>query len=146
MEKFYVLEESVLNEEKYRALRKEEYKLLKEQREEEGEPLECDFEEYFEEDVDYELKAICEIDEEAFKACETLDELDCAGFNATGLNSQEEFERETMANNYSLAIENGSWSYNLNGVDYLDLQFKVLEVDEEHPGDTKIQFDFYQFI
>lgn len=147
MKRYYVLKENgVLNEEKYKELRKSEYEQIKAMREEEGEPLKYNFEEWFEEEPDWDLKTICEIDEEEFKDCKTLDELNGVGLRATGLEDYAEVENESMSNNYSLAIENGSWSYNLNGYDYLDLQFKVIEEDKECPEDTKIEFDFYQFI
>lgn len=135
MEKYYLLEtKKILDEEDYLELRKEEYK--------ESQDIAKTFEEFMEE-PDFELKDIIEIDEDNYKECETLGELIDTVQGASTIFEDYNYNLRDILNTESFSIP-------VTDTDWLNIEFEILEVDDEIENfdayDVKVKYKSYDFI
>lgn len=135
MEKYYLLEtKKILDEEDYLELRKEEYK--------ESQDIAKTFEEFMEE-PDFELKDIIEIDEDNYKECETLGELIDTVQGASTIFEDYNYNLRDILNTESFSIP-------VTDRDWLNIEFEILEVDDEIENfdayDVKVKYKSYDFI
>lgn len=130
--KYYVLESgNILSEDEYVKLRTREYY---EEIESNNDSSNITLENYLENDIDWGLYEIIEIDEEAFRRCETFEDLVNTSFGTSTI--FEDYDNTYIwKSEYNLGVE--SFDLTIMGNVSLSIEFEVTQRYDEDGNDLK---------